>query len=92
MGSIWVTGFTALFCIPTGVLASIYLEEYANKDRWWNRLIELNLQNLAAVPAIVFGILGLGIIARAPWLRVHRPHRVAHALPAGPPDGHRRKS
>ena len=64
MGSIWVTGFTALFCIPTGVLASIYLEEYANKDRWWNRLIELNLQNLAAVPAIVFGILGLGIIAR----------------------------
>ena len=65
MGSIWVTGFTALFCIPTGVLASIYLEEYANKERWWNRLIELNLQNLAAVPAIVFGILGLGIIARA---------------------------
>jgi phosphate transport system permease protein len=64
MGSIWVTGFTALFCIPTGVLASIYLEEYADKDRWWNRLIELNLQNLAAVPAIVFGILGLGIIAR----------------------------
>jgi phosphate transport system permease protein len=46
------------------VLASIYLEEYANKDRWWNRLIELNLQNLAAVPAIVFGILGLGILAR----------------------------
>ena len=64
MGSIWVTGCTALFCIPTGVLASIYLEEYADKDRWWNRLIELNLQNLAAVPAIVFGILGLGIIAR----------------------------
>ena len=64
MGSIWVTGCTALFCIPTGVLASIYLEEYANKERWWNRLIELNLQNLAAVPAIVFGILGLGIIAR----------------------------
>jgi phosphate transport system permease protein len=64
LGSIWVTGFTALFCIPTGVLASIYLEEYANRERWWNRLIELNLQNLAAVPAIVFGILGLGIIAR----------------------------
>jgi phosphate transport system permease protein len=64
MGSIWVTGLTAVFCIPTGVLASIYLEEYADKERWWNRLIELNLQNLAAVPAIVFGILGLGIIAR----------------------------
>jgi len=64
MGSIWVTCLTALFCIPTGVLASIYLEEYADKERWWNRIIELNLQNLAAVPAIVFGILGLGIIAR----------------------------
>jgi phosphate transport system permease protein len=64
MGSLWVTGLTALFCLPTGVLASIYLEEYANPNKWWNRLIELNLQNLAAVPAIVYGILGLGLIAR----------------------------
>jgi phosphate transport system permease protein len=64
MGSLWVTGLTALFCLPTGVLASIYLEEYANPNRWWNRLIELNLQNLAAVPAIVYGILGLGLVAR----------------------------
>ena len=43
---------------------AIYLEEYANKDRWYNRLLELNIQNLAAVPAIVFGILGLAFIVR----------------------------
>jgi phosphate transport system permease protein len=63
-GTIWVIGFTALYCTPTGVMAAIYLEEYADPARWYNRLIELNIQNLAAVPAIVYGILGLGIIAR----------------------------
>jgi phosphate transport system permease protein len=63
-GTIWVIGFTALYCIPTGIMAAIYLEEYADPSRWYNRVIELNLQNLAAVPAIVYGILGLGIIAR----------------------------
>jgi phosphate transport system permease protein len=63
-GTVWVIGFTALYCIPTGIMAAIYLEEYADPSRWYNRIIELNIQNLAAVPAIVFGILGLGIIAR----------------------------
>lgn len=63
-GTLWVIGFTALYCVPTGVMAAIYLEEYANPDRWYNRLIELNIQNLAAVPSIVYGILGLGILAR----------------------------
>jgi phosphate transport system permease protein len=64
-GTLWVIGLTALFCLPTGILAAIYMEEYAERDRWWNRLIELNLQNLAAVPSIVYGILGLGVLARA---------------------------
>ncbi|MGH3343749.1 MAG: phosphate ABC transporter permease PstA, partial [Carbonactinosporaceae bacterium] len=64
MGSLWVIAFTALYCVPTGVMTAIYLEEYADRDRWYNRLIELNIQNLAAVPSIVYGILGLGIIAR----------------------------
>jgi phosphate transport system permease protein len=63
-GTIWVIGFTALYCIPTGIMAAVYLEEYADPNRWYNRLIELNIQNLAAVPAIVYGILGLGVIAR----------------------------
>ena len=50
--------------VPVGVLTAIYLEEYANKERWYNRLLELNIQNLAAVPSIVYGILGLAFIVR----------------------------
>lgn len=63
-GTLWVMALTAAIAMPTGILAAIYMEEYADNTRWWNRLIELNLQNLAAVPSIVYGILGLGIIAR----------------------------
>ena len=65
-GTIWVIGTCALLVIPVGVGAAIYLEEYADPNRWYNRLIELNIQNLAAVPAIVYGILGLGFLARGP--------------------------
>lgn len=61
LGSIWVIGFTALMAVPLGVSAAIYLEEFANPERWYNRLIELNLQNLAAVPAIVYGMLTAGL-------------------------------
>ncbi|CAM5303127.1 phosphate ABC transporter permease PstA [Streptomyces aurantiogriseus] len=64
MGTIWVIAFTALYCLPVGFLTAIYLEEYAEPDRWWNRAVEINIQNLAAVPSIVYGILGLGIISR----------------------------
>jgi phosphate transport system permease protein len=53
-----------LLSVPIGILTAIYLEEYANRARWWNRLIELNIQNLAAVPSIVYGILGLAFIVR----------------------------
>jgi phosphate transport system permease protein len=65
-GTIWVVGLTALFCLPVGVGAAIHLEEFADTDRWWNRLIEVNIQNLAAVPSIVYGILGLGFLVRGP--------------------------
>ena len=52
--------------MPLGVATAIYLEEYADRDRWWNRLIEVNIQNLAAVPSVVYGILGLAFIVRGP--------------------------
>ena len=65
-GTIWVVGICALVVIPIGVGAAVYLEEYADPSRWYNRLIEVNIQNLAAVPAIVYGILGLGFLARGP--------------------------
>ena len=64
MGTLWIMFFTALWSLPVGILSAIYLEEYANPDRWWNRMIEINLLNLAAVPSIVFGILGLAFISR----------------------------
>ncbi len=63
-GTIWVISIVALVTIPIGIGAAIYLEEYANRERWWNRLIELNIQNLAAVPSIVYGILGLAFLVR----------------------------
>jgi phosphate transport system permease protein len=53
--------------LPLGVGAAIYLEEYADGDRWWNRWIEVNIQNLAAVPSIVYGILGLAFFVRGPF-------------------------
>jgi len=65
-GTIFVMAGVIVTVVPLGVGAAIYLEEYADRNRWWNRLIELNIQNLAAVPSIVFGILGLGFIVRGP--------------------------
>jgi phosphate transport system permease protein len=52
------------FTVPIGVGTAIYLEEYAIRERWYNRLLELNIQNLAAVPSIVYGILGLAFLVR----------------------------
>ena len=64
MGTIWVVGLCGLFTVPVGVGAAVYLEEYADPARWYNRALEVNIQNLAAVPAIVYGILGLGFLVR----------------------------
>lgn len=63
-GTLWLMTFTALWALPTGILAAIYLEEYGDPTRWYNRVIEINILNLAAVPSIVFGILGLAFISR----------------------------
>jgi phosphate transport system permease protein len=66
MGTLWLMVVTAAFIIPVGVATAIYLEEYADSRRWWNRAIDVNIQNLAAVPSIVYGILGLAFIVRGP--------------------------
>jgi phosphate transport system permease protein len=52
------------FSVPIGVGTAVYMEEYADRDRWYNRLLEVNIQNLAAVPSIVYGILGLAFLVR----------------------------
>ncbi|MBI5311481.1 MAG: phosphate ABC transporter permease PstA, partial [Actinobacteria bacterium] len=66
MGTLWLAAICAFFVVPTGVAAAIYLEEYANRKRWYNRIVEINIQNLAAVPSIVYGILGLAYLVRGP--------------------------
>jgi len=66
IGTIYLILGVAVIIVPLGVSAALYLEEYAKKERWYNRLIELNVQNLAGVPSIVFGILGLAFIVRGP--------------------------
>jgi phosphate transport system permease protein len=63
-GSIWIVGLTALFSFPLGVGAALYLEEYAPKN-WLTSFIHLNIANLAGVPSIVYGILGLGLLVGA---------------------------
>jgi phosphate ABC transporter permease subunit PstA len=57
LGSIWVIAVTAVLSVPLGIAAAVYLEEFANPERWYNRMVEVNLQNLAAVPAIIYGML-----------------------------------
>ncbi len=64
LGSLWTIAITILFAFPTGVGAAIYLEEYA-VDNWVNRVIQTNINNLAGVPSIIYGILGLAIFVRA---------------------------
>jgi phosphate transport system permease protein len=65
-GTLWLMLVCTAFIIPVGVASAVYLEEYANRERWFNRFIEVNIQNLAAVPSIVYGVLGLAFLARGP--------------------------
>jgi len=75
-GSAYLMVLTALFCFPVGVGAAIYLEEFAPRNRVTN-FVEANIANLAGVPSVVYGLLGLGIFAR--FLRMG-PSLVAGAL------------
>jgi phosphate transport system permease protein len=59
-GTLWLAAITAMLSFPIGVAAAIYLEEYA-RDKWFTRFIEINISNLAGVPSIIYGLLGLGL-------------------------------
>ena len=65
-GTLWLMVVCAVIVIPLGIATAIYLEEYADRTKWWNRMVEVNIQNLAAVPSVVYGILGLAFIVRGP--------------------------
>lgn len=62
-GTLWIFCLTALIAIPTGVAAGIYLEEYRGKG-FFSRMLEINVSNLAGIPSIIYGILGLTIFVR----------------------------
>ena len=64
VGTLWIILLTGLIAFPLGVMAGIYLEEYAKKT-WLSNLIEINIANLAGVPSIIYGLLGLGLFVRA---------------------------
>jgi phosphate transport system permease protein len=64
LGSLWVIALTMLIAFPIGICAAIYLEEYAT-DNWFNQIIRTNIYNLAGVPSIIYGMLGLAIFVRA---------------------------
>jgi len=67
VGTLQIIAGVILLIVPLGTGAAIYLEQFADRSRWYNRLIELNIQNLAGVPSIVFGILGLAFFVRGPF-------------------------
>ncbi len=64
LGSLWIVAITLVFSFPVGVGSAVYLEEYASDNRM-NRLIQTNINNLAGVPSIIYGMLGLAIFVRA---------------------------
>ena len=63
-GTFWMVGIVLVVAIPIGVGAAIYMEQFADTEAWYNRLIDVIIQNLAAVPSIVYGILGLAFLSR----------------------------
>ncbi len=72
LGSLYMMAVVLVLALPLGVAAAVYLEEFAPKNRW-SDLIEVNISNLAAVPSIVFGILGLAIFINFMGLRASAP-------------------
>jgi phosphate transport system permease protein len=64
IGTLWILVITALIAFPIGIAAAIYLEEYAKKSKLAN-ILEINIANLAGVPSIIYGLLGLELFARA---------------------------
>jgi phosphate transport system permease protein len=64
LGTLWLMALTAVFTVPIGIAAAVYLEEFAPANRF-TQAIETNIANLAGVPSIIYGLLGLGVFVRA---------------------------
>ena len=63
-GSAWIAVFVVGFAFPLGIAAAVYMEEYA-RNTWLTRLISVNIRNLAGVPSIVYGLLGLSVFVKS---------------------------
>jgi phosphate transport system permease protein len=70
MGTIWIVILTGLIAVPVGIAAAVYLEEFASKKNRFAAIIEVNISNLASVPSIIYGLLGLAVFVR--WLALDR--------------------
>jgi phosphate transport system permease protein len=70
MGTVWIVCLTGIIAVPIGVAAAVYLEEFANRRSRIATLIEVNISNLAGVPSIIYGLLGLAAFVR--WLELGR--------------------
>jgi phosphate transport system permease protein len=68
-GSVYMMFFTIIVAVPLGVMGAIYLEEYAS-DNWFTRFVQINIANLAGVPSIIYGLLGLTVFVR--WMGLGR--------------------
>lgn len=68
-GTIWTIALTGVFTVPIGIGAAVYLEEYSPKN-WFTQIIEINISNLAGVPSIVYGLLGLALFVQ--WMSIGR--------------------
>ncbi|MBC6937891.1 MAG: phosphate ABC transporter permease PtsA [Chloroflexi bacterium] len=64
LGTVYLLIIVVLTAFPVGIAAAIYLEEYADPNKWYNRIIETNIRNLAGVPSIIYGLLGLQLLVR----------------------------
>jgi phosphate transport system permease protein len=69
-GTIWVIGLTAVIAVPVGVAAAVFLEEYNTRRNRFTEFVQLNIANLAGVPSIVYGLLGLALFVR--WMSLDR--------------------
>jgi phosphate transport system permease protein len=78
VGSIWLMFLIPFFAFPLGIGAAIYMEEYADRDLWRNRILEINISNLAGVPSIIYGLLGLEL-----YVRILEPLTKGRTLLAG---------
>jgi phosphate transport system permease protein len=79
-GSAWLVALAALFAVPVGIGAAIFLEEYA-KEGWLRTVLEVNLSNLAGVPSIVYGILGMAVFVKMLGIFGNRPKVFELTLP-----------